>query len=68
MMQRMLRNKDEFANYRFPMVIDKVVASSAKEAGMLAGDRIVSVGDSLTAISLEAREALHAYRQTLLRL
>lgn len=62
MMQRMLRNKDGFANYRIPMVIDKVVASSAKEAGMLAGDRIVSVGDSLTAMSLEAREALYAYR------
>ena len=68
MMQRLLRNKDTFANYRYPMVIEEVMASSAKEAGVLAGDRIVSVGDSLTVMSFEAREALYAYRGQTVRI
>ena len=36
-MQRLLRNKDGFANYRYPAVIDKVVAETAQQAGLREG-------------------------------
>ena len=44
-MQRLLRNKDGFANYRYPAVIDKVVAETAQQAGLREGDRTAARPD-----------------------
>ena len=49
-MQRLLRNKDGFANYRYPAVIDKVVAETAQQAGLREGDRITAV-DTVASIA-----------------
>ncbi len=42
-LQRILRDKAGFANYRYPMVVNKVNAPTAIEAGLQANDRIIGV-------------------------
>lgn len=43
MMQRLLRDKEGFAYYRFPMIIAEVQQQSAIDAGLKKGDRITGV-------------------------
>lgn len=61
-MQRMLRDKQGFATYRFPMVVDRVVAPSAREAGLREGDRIVAVDGVPTDMFVDVKDALYAGR------
>jgi hypothetical protein len=61
-MQRLLRNKDGFANYRYPAVIDKVVAETAQQAGLREGDRITAVDTVASVAFSDLREQLYADR------
>ena len=61
-MQRLLRNKDGFANYRYPAVIEKVIAETARQAGLQEGDRLTAV-DSVESVAFsDLREQLYADR------
>lgn len=62
MMQRLLRDKEGFATYRFPMIIDRVVSASAQQAGLHTGDRIVAVSGVSTDMFFDVKETLNANR------
>lgn len=57
-MQRFLRDKKGFANYRFPMVVNEATSAAAKEAGLKSGDRIVSVNGTATLTAERVAAAL----------
>ena len=61
-MQRLLRNKDGFANYRYPAVIDKVIAETARQAGLREGDRVTAVDSVSSPVFSDLREPLYADR------
>ena len=53
MMQRTLRDMEGFANYRFPLIIDKVINPSAIAAGLKEKDRIVCINGENTPSATE---------------
>ena len=57
MMQRALRDREGFAYYRYPLIIDEVINPSAIEAGLKENDRIICINGintpSATEVSLE---------------
>ena len=61
-MQRLLRNRDGFANYRYPAVIDKIIAETAREAGLREGDRVTAVDSVSSPVFSDLREPLYADR------
>lgn len=55
-------NKDPIMTYRLPVFVKAVVGGgAASDAGMLEGDRVVAVGDSLTPSYVELQAALKHY-------
>jgi regulator of sigma E protease len=60
MMQRVMRDKQGFAAVRFPMVVKKLDGddSPAAQAGLQAGDRIVSVDGVLTPVFYDVKQQL----------
>ncbi|PNE26928.1 RIP metalloprotease RseP [Tannerella sp. oral taxon 808] len=61
-MQRLLRNRDGFANYRYPAVIDKIIAETARQAGLREGDRVTAVDSVSSPVFSDLREPLYADR------
>ena len=61
-MQRLLRNRDGFANYRYPAVIDKIIAETARQAGLHEGDRVTAVDSVSSPVFSDLREPLYADR------
>ena len=62
MMQRLLRSKEGFANYCFPMIIDSVKAMSAINAGLERNDRIIGINGAKTLGHTDVTEALYENR------
>jgi len=60
MMQRLLRDKEGFAYYRFPMVVKEVSTESAINAGFKSNDRIVCVNGVNTPTYTEVSAELNA--------
>jgi regulator of sigma E protease len=59
-MQRMLRDKEGFvADYRYPMVVERVEYKSAIDAGLMSGDRIVCINGVQTLLALEVKDELY---------
>lgn len=62
--QRMMRNKEGFAGYRFPMVVNRVVNnnSPAALAGLQANDSIVGINGQVTPTYYDVEEALSKFK------
>ena len=60
MMQRLLRDKEGVANYRFPMLIRKVTSPSAIDAGFKENDRILCVNGVNTLVYADVINELQA--------
>lgn len=60
MMQRLMRDKQGFAGYRFPMIVEGFPSdeSPAKKAGLLPGDRIIAVDSVSTPTYYDVRTYL----------
>ena len=54
MMQRLLRDNAGAFTYRFPLIINEVVSKTAKEAGLMANDRVICVNGVHTETFSEA--------------
>jgi regulator of sigma E protease len=63
MMQRLLRDKEGFAYYRFPMIINEVQQQSAIDAGLKKGDRITGVNGVGTPAATDVIYELNANKQ-----
>ncbi|MDR1381602.1 MAG: RIP metalloprotease RseP [Tannerella sp.] len=63
MMQRLLRDKEGFAYYRFPMIISDVQSQSAIEAGLKKDDRITGVNGVSAVTSSDVVNELKANRE-----
>jgi regulator of sigma E protease len=59
LMQQLLRDKEGFAYYRYPMEIKEVIAKSASQAGMLTNDRIICVNGVETPLVQDVQDALY---------
>jgi len=62
MMQRALREKEIFIDFRYPMIIEKVTYPSAIAAGLKANDRIVCVNGVSTPFSSEIIREIYENR------
>ena len=62
MMQRLLSDKQGDADFRIPMIIDKVEYASAVMAGLKENDRIVCVNGIHTLFTTEIRQALYEHK------
>ena len=63
MAQRVLRDKQGFADYRFPMVIDRFAESSpAEKAGLQPGDTVRAVGGVATPTFYDVSKQLAEYK------
>lgn len=62
MMQRLLRDKEGFAYYRFPMIINDVNSNSAIEAGLKVNDRIICVNGINTIVATDVVNELYTNR------
>ncbi|MEA5081470.1 MAG: RIP metalloprotease RseP [Dysgonamonadaceae bacterium] len=59
LMKNLLRDKEGFATYRFPTVIQETaVGSNAEKAGLLPGDSIISVNGTATPVFTELKRKL----------
>ncbi|MCD8178229.1 MAG: RIP metalloprotease RseP [Tannerellaceae bacterium] len=60
MMQRVMRDREGFASYRFPLVVDKIQSddSPAAHAGLKPGDKIISVDSVSTPTYYDVREQI----------
>ncbi|MDD2243673.1 MAG: RIP metalloprotease RseP [Dysgonamonadaceae bacterium] len=59
LMKNLLRDKEGFATYRFPTVIQETaVGSNAEKAGLLPGDSIISVNGTATSVFTELKRKL----------
>jgi regulator of sigma E protease len=63
MMQRLLRDKEGFAYYRFPMIITDVQSQSATSAGLMKDDRITGVNGVNTLVASDVISELYANRE-----
>jgi regulator of sigma E protease len=64
MMQRLLRDKEGFAYYRFPMLISEVVSETAKAAGFQVGDRVTCINGIPTVVASEVADVLSSAKGT----
>jgi len=62
MMHRVLRDDEGFANYRYPMIISKVVTESAISAGLKEGDQITCVNGISTILASDVAIELYDNR------
>lgn len=62
MMKRLLRDKDGFATYRIPMIINEVISNSAINAGFQSKDRIICVNGANTPLYQDVTTELQAYK------
>lgn len=61
--QRVMRDRKGFADYRFPMVIDRFAASSpAEKAGLQPGDTVCAVGGVATPTFYDVSKQLAEYK------
>jgi len=67
-MQRILKDKEGFAAYRFPMIINEVSTKTAIDAGLLKDDRIVGVNDVRTDVASDVIHELHANKGSIVSL
>ena len=67
-MQQLLRNKDGFAYYRFPMIIASVLSQSAIDAGLKKDDRITGVNGVSTPVASDITNELYANRGKTVRI
>jgi regulator of sigma E protease len=59
LMHNLLRDKEGFATYRFPTVVDKTAkGSNAEKAGLITGDSIISVNGEETPVFTEFKKKL----------
>ncbi|MFV0397471.1 MAG: RIP metalloprotease RseP [Bacteroidales bacterium] len=58
-MQRLMREKKGFTNYRFPMVVEEAVSKESINAGLLPGDSLVSVNGQTTVTAVDVAIALN---------
>ncbi|MDR0574103.1 MAG: RIP metalloprotease RseP [Tannerella sp.] len=68
LMQRILRDKEGFAYYRYPMIVSEVNGPSAIEAGLKENDRITCVNGINTAVATEVVGELYANRGNTVRI
>ena len=64
MMQRVMRDKEGFASYRLPMIINKIDSASAISAGFKEKDRIVCVNGVSTIADFDVSKELYENRGT----
>ncbi|MDR2917422.1 MAG: RIP metalloprotease RseP [Tannerella sp.] len=60
MMQRLLRDKEGFAYYRYPLIITRVDSTSAIQAGLKENDRITCVNGINTVVASDVVNELYA--------
>jgi regulator of sigma E protease len=58
-MQRMLKEKKGFANFRLPVEVEKVMSESARQAGLQTNDKIVCISGIPTPVYEEMVNALY---------
>ena len=63
-MQRLMRDKEGFASYRYPMDISKVNSESAIKAGFAEKDRIICVNGVNTTLAYDVLNELQANKGT----
>jgi regulator of sigma E protease len=68
LMQRLLRDKEGFAYYRFPMIITDVPSQSATGAGLKKDDRITGVNGVNTLVASDVISELYANREKTVRI
>ena len=65
MMQRVMRDKEGFASYRYPMIINKIDSASAIDAGFKEKDRIICVNGTSTIAAFDVLSELYENRGTI---
>jgi regulator of sigma E protease len=68
MMQRILRDKEGFAYYRIPMIINEVQRESAIEAGLKKDDRVTGVNGVSVIAASDVINELYANREKTVRI
>ena len=65
MMQRVMHDREGFASYRYPMIINKIDSASVINAGFMENDRIVCVNGTSTISAFDVSRELYENRGTI---